>query len=57
MKDLDNQELCKTCGGGTSITGSLVDAVVGGLKVIYDIGKNLGFSIRHFTEGTLCPIL
>ena len=57
MKDLDNQELCKTCGGGTSITGSLVDAVVGGLKVIYDIGKNLGFSIRHFSEGTLCPIL
>lgn len=57
MKELDKNQLCETNGGGGySITGSLVDAVVGGLKAIFDFGKSLGFSIRRMTEGTLCPI-
>ena len=55
MKELSNKELCETY-GGTTLTGSLVDAFVGGVKFIYDVGKNLGFSLRRITEGSLCPI-
>ena len=56
MKELNNKELCETYGGGTSLTGSLVDAFVGGFKFIYEVGKNLGFSLRRITEGSICPI-
>jgi hypothetical protein len=55
MVEAKEEKLCNTY-GGTSITGSLVDAVVGVVRVIYDVGKNFGFSIRRLTEGELCPL-
>jgi len=55
MVEVKEEKLCNTF-GGTSITGSLVEATVGVVRVIYEVGKNLGFSIRRLTEGELCPI-
>ncbi len=55
MKELDNKKLCETT-GGDHISGTLMDAFVTGVKVVYDIGRDLGFSIRRFFEGSICPI-
>lgn len=56
MVELKEEKLNSTYGGTVSITGSLVDAFVNVVKVIYGVGKDLGFSIRRVTEGTLCPL-
>ena len=56
MIELKEEKLSNTYGGTTTITGSLVDALVNVAKVIYGFGRDLGFSIRRMTEGTLCPL-
>ena len=56
MVELKEEKLSNTYGGAINITGSLIDALVGVAKTIYDFGRDLGFSIRRVTEGTLCPV-
>lgn len=48
----DNELYC--INGGASITGSLVDAFTQGFKFFYDIGLELGSSIRKLIEDKRC---
>ena len=42
--------------GGLSISYSLINSIVNGLKVIVDLGRSLGSAIRRGSSGKLCPI-
>ena len=55
MKNIDDNKLSETY-GGDSLTGTLVNAFVDGIKAIFDVGKSLGFSIRRISGNNLCPV-
>ncbi len=56
MSKVDEEKLDIICGGGTSITGTLVSAITDVIKVLYDAGHAVGSSIRRIKEKELCPI-
>ena len=56
MNSLDDNTLNAIDGGTTSITGTLVQALIDGVKTIFDVGKSLGFSIRRISGRNLCPM-
>lgn len=39
---------------GGAVTASLVNAVTGLIKIIYNIGQNLGSNVRRLISGTQC---
>ena len=51
-----NEEELERISGGTSITGTLVNALTDIIKVLYDAGHAVGSSIRRIKEDNLCPI-
>ena len=55
MKNIDENELMNTY-GGDSITGTLVNALVDGVKALFDVGRSLGFSLRRLSGNDLCPL-
>ena len=55
MNNLDDNKLRETY-GGENITGTLVSAFTDGIKVIFEVGRSLGFSIRRISGSNLCPI-
>lgn len=55
IKKLKRNELRKI-EGGFSITGSIVNAFVEGIKTILDVGRSLGSSLRRLKEDKLCKI-
>ncbi len=55
MKRLEKNEL-KEIEGGFSITGSIVNAFVEGIKTILDVGRSLGSSLRRLKEDKLCKV-
>ena len=56
MVELKEEKLNNTVGGGTTITGTLVDALVDVAKTIYGFGQGLGSSIRRLAEDSMCPL-
>lgn len=56
MNKIENQKLELICGGGTNITGTLVNAITDIIRVLYDAGHAVGSSIRRFKEKDLCPL-
>ncbi len=55
MTDINKEEL-STINGGASISGTLVSAVTSGIKVLFDVGRSLGSSIRRISDNDLCPL-
>lgn len=56
MRRVDDNCLDKIYGGGTNITGTLVNAVSEVMKVLYDAGYAVGSSIRRMSDKKLCPL-
>ncbi len=56
MTNLNNKDLEKI-EGGESLSGTLISALANGFKVIFDIGRNLGSSLRRIKEGKMCEVL
>ena len=53
-KVLDN-ELDKII-GGSSVSGTLLNAFTTIIKFIYEVGEGIGSSLRRIGEGDLCPL-
>lgn len=51
---LTNKELVETKGG--AITASLLNAVSRGVNTIYELGRNIGSTIRRISTGKYCKI-
>lgn len=55
MSKVSKDELEKL-DGGTSLTGSLINAFTDGIKTIFDLGRSLGTSFRRVEENKMCAI-
>ena len=51
---LKDQELVKVTGGGIGAT--LLNYLSDAIKVVFDVGKDLGGAIRRIAEGKICPL-
>ena len=56
MTNYLSKEELKQIDGGTSISGSIINAFTDAIKTLYDVGKSLGSSIRRLKEKKLCEI-
>jgi len=54
MKSLNDNELYNIDGG--SVSGTLINAFVDGIKTIMDVGRSLGSAIRRVISGNLCEL-
>ena len=55
MNKLNDKEL-KELEGGTSITGTIINAFTSTLKTVYEFGRSLGNALRRIKEDKLCEI-
>lgn len=55
MNKLDSNEL-KEIDGGTSITGTLLNAFTSALKTVFDFGRSLGNALRRIKDDKLCEV-
>ena len=51
-----NKDDLKEINGGTSITGTLINAFTDTLKTVYDFGKSLGSAFRRLKEDKMCEV-
>jgi len=51
---LNNNEMEKVVGGG--FTSSMLNAISKAVTTVYNLGKNLGSSIRRMAYGKYCPM-
>ena len=57
MKELNDKELEKVLGGNsTTISSSVINAVVNVIKLLEEGGIKVGSAIRRIGEGNLCPL-
>ena len=56
MKNVPSDELKKVSGGTTVISGPIINAIVGVITLIEDIGKGFGSSIRRIIDNNLCTL-
>jgi len=49
----DEQELYEI-NGGISFTSNIINSIVASAKIILEIGRSLGSSIRRSTSGNMC---
>lgn len=55
MREIRKEEMLKI-EGGTSITGSMLNAIYKTIDLIYSIGESLGSYIRRAVEKKVCDI-
>ena len=55
MVTINNKSELLAITGGLDISGAIINAFTGGIKVIMDVGS-LGTAIRRITLGNLCKI-
>lgn len=55
MRELNKKEMLDI-DGGTSITGSMLNAVYKIIETVYSIGESLGSYIRRVVEKKMCDI-
>ena len=55
MRQLETNELIQII-GGTSITGSLINAVGTIIKTILDVGRRVGSFIRRWQDQSFCEV-
>lgn len=56
MNKVDDCKLDNIYGGGTTITGTLVNALTDIIKILYDAGHAVGSSARRVKEDNLCSL-
>ena len=57
MKKLDDSELEEILGGNsTTISSSVINAVINVIKLLEEGGVKIGSAIRRIGEGNLCPL-
>lgn len=55
MQELNQEELMQTK-GGVGLTSSLINSFANAVKVLLDLGRSLGSSIRRIESDQICPI-
>ena len=55
MNKIKKDEL-KQIDGGTSLTGTIINAFTSTLKTVYEFGRSLGNALRRIKEDKLCEV-
>ncbi len=55
MKKINNNDLSNIV-GGTTLTATVINAIVNVIKVLKDAGYSLGSGIRRISENNICPL-
>ena len=55
MREIETAKLPEIT-GGTTITATVINAIVNVIKVIKETGYSLGSGIRRISENTICPL-
>lgn len=42
--------------GGTTLSGALINSFTSFIKILLDVGRGLGSSIRRISENNVCPL-
>ena len=42
--------------GGVSLSGTLINALTGGVKIILEVGRSLGSALRRGKSKKYCPL-
>lgn len=53
MKEIEAKKLLEIK-GGFDITGTILNAIVSGIKTIFEIGKSIGSAVRRIESNNLC---
>ena len=51
---LTNEQLLTTIGGGTSISGTLINSVIKAFSLILEFGRTIGSAIKYKKSGLVC---
>jgi hypothetical protein len=55
MLILNNQQLCNIS-GGINFSGTLINSFTSGIRVVLDVSRSLGTSIRRIMSNRMCPL-
>lgn len=57
MDKIKDKELSNITGGGLdTLSGTIISAITGIIKMIKDAGYDIGSGIRRFVEGDMCDL-
>lgn len=42
--------------GGLSISGTLINSLTGGIRIILELGRSLGSALRRGSNGKMCSV-
>ncbi len=56
MREIVNTSELLSIDGGLSISGSLINAFTSGIKIVLEVGRSFGTSIRRIIIGNLCHV-
>jgi len=54
MNELTKDDLSKIIGGGTSMSGTLINSIIKAFSLILDFGRTIGSAIRYKKSGYMC---
>lgn len=55
MSKVEDRELEKVL-GGTSLSGTIINAITNFTKLLYEVGHDFGSAIRRIGTGNMCPM-
>ncbi len=54
MEEIKKEKAMQIVGGGTDISGAILNALAGCIETIFGIGQAVGSAIRRIRSGSLC---
>ena len=56
MNEITNEKNLCDIEGGLSVSGTLINAFTSGIKIVLEVGRSFGTSLRRIISGNLCSI-
>jgi len=56
MKNLSKNEMLLIVGGASTISGTIVNAFVDGIKIVLELGRSFGSAIRRLSSNNVCGL-
>lgn len=56
MKKIKEEKMDNIKGGDSTITGTIINAIVNVIEILKNAGYSLGSGIRRISEDNLCPL-
>ncbi|MBO5375608.1 MAG: bacteriocin [Bacilli bacterium] len=56
MSEIIDEKKLSNIEGGLSVSGTLINAFTSGIKIVLEVGRSFGTSLRRIISGNLCSI-